>query len=226
MRFIVAVLLLSMAIVFPIASVRASTTYLQVVNPSPVDGPYDFILPPDTPVGTTFLANITITDVVNLAGWQVNLTYDPRLLKVSALADIKYPADHVFAGLDPYFAGKGFDNTIGYLTYACAIGPESPADHFDGSGTLCQIRFTTVKNGTGDPVFCELVFDVNPEHIITTSIRDADIEPIPFEVQEGSYFIPEFPTVIFPALFLIVTLLALALGKRIGQKNGGRPIAK
>jgi len=195
--------LLNVAMAFRIGSVAGvSTTYVAVINNNaklrdgtddPNYGTTSFNYtnveqPPNAtgyPLGYLDI-NITVIDVLELAGWQVNLTYAPTLLQVDKLADISYPADHVFAGLDPYFAGKGFDNTIGYLKYACSIGPESPATNFTGSGTMCQIRLKIIQEPSS-LLSCDLFLETDQEQTIYTSLRDVDIEPIDFTPQHGYY---------------------------------------
>ena len=200
---LVVMFLLNVAMAFRIGSVAGvSTTYVAVINNNaklrdgtddPNYGTTSFNYtnveqPPNAtgyPLGYLDI-NITVIDVLELAGWQVNLTYAPTLLQVDKLADISYPADHVFAGLDPKFAGKGFDNTIGYLKYACAIGPESPATNFTGSGTMCQIRLKIIQEPSS-LLSCDLFLETDPAQTIITSLRDVDIEPIDFTPQHGYY---------------------------------------
>jgi len=214
-------MLLFIFIMMPLTtSVNAPTTYLSVKNLD--TGGSNFSFPPSTPPGTKFWVNITITEVSNLKGWQVNLTYNPLLINTSA-SDVVRPTDNILADLDPTAPAKIIDNTIGYVVWACAIGPNSPYPSFNGSGTLFQIRFTFTKNGTGDPVFSDLNFDT--AGIMKTKLANPLAQPISFTAQNGLVTIPEFPNGILVILLLMMTLLAFAFGKVARSKRWHRPIA-
>jgi hypothetical protein len=208
-----AILLLGISMMLLISSVKATTAVISVIDA--VNGSNSIMLPANTPAGTKFLVNVTITNVQNLAGWQINITFDPRLLNITATADMILPANHIFNGLDP----QGPAPTIGdgYVMWARAVGPSAPADHFNGSGIICQIRFTTMKNGTGDPVQCDLV----PDKVGTfpTSIIDPDANDIAFTVNKGTFTIPEFPVTTLLLAFLIITSIAIVLAKKTSMKH-------
>jgi len=208
----VAILLLSLASIFPIASVKASsTTYVNVINPD--TGNDDFIFPPETPIGTTFLANVTVTNVEMLAAWQLRLTWDPALLKIASSADIFLPVGHVFEGLDPDPVGLEIHNDVGYVFWIVGIGLGAPVDHYDGSGVMCQIRFTILKN-LPVPLSCDLVLDRVTVGWYTTLV-DPDANDIPFTEGNGNYvIIPEFPTTALLLTFLIITSVAAVLTKK------------
>ena len=235
---IVAVSLLSLILMFPVTSVKASPdTYVSVINPT--TGGYTVTLPPNTPPGTKFLVNLTITDVnvpdVNkpLRVWQVNLTWNPALLNISQIGpvsdpetgDLFAPSDHVFH-YSQLWSDKVVDNTFGNLFWMCSLKTAS-AKGFNGSGTLCQVRFTTVKDGTTEPTTCTI-------KIVTTgAIKTKLVGPIiggvayliPFTARDGTYIIPEFST-LFTAVILLTTLVAFALGKIAwSQKRWRRLIA-
>lgn len=208
-----AILLLGISMMLLISSVKAQTAVISVIDA--VDGNDTIILPANTPAGTKFLVNVTITGVENLAGWQINITFDSRLLNITAAAEMILPANHIFNGLDPQ--GPAPDIGDGYVMWARAVGPSAPVDHFDGSGIICQIRFTTVKNGTGDPVQCDLVPD--KVGVFPTSIIDTDVNDIAFTVNKGIFTIPEFPVTTLLLTFLIITSIAIVLAKKTSMKH-------
>ena len=225
MCIIVALLLLSITVMFPPSSVAgADTTYVSVINP--ITGNNTFALVPDTPVNTTVVANITVTDITDLIGWQVNLTWDPNLLYINSSDDVYLPSDHVFEDLDPIWVppsmtgearAPSINNTMGYLCAVCARGPESIGTTFSGSGTMFQVKFKTAKNGTGEPVCCEIALSQEGE--IPTWLRKGPQQPIEFTPQDSYYCIPEFPTILFPMLFLIATLLAFTFGSKAWSRK-------
>jgi len=159
------------------------STIVAVINPITRDSNFKFS---NLTIGTKFLANITITNVTWLAGWQINITYNPTLLNISNSADIFLPSNHIFNGLDPRTAAKTINNTAGYAMWACAIGPSSPRNHFNGSGTICQIFFTITKTpGEGEKLSCNLILD--KVGMFPTRLVDPDAKDIPFTEQNGYY---------------------------------------
>jgi len=211
----VIVLLLSFIIAFSIQSAAAATTYLKVIDVR--DGDTSFIFPASTPINSTFIANITVTDVYYLATWQINITWDPTLLKINSTDDLTIPPDNVFGG---YVDGP-IGLTIKPSSVFCVAGMElgAPSEYMNGSGTLCQIKFTILKNDTGGPLLCDMHFVLAGENLFYTKLIDPDADLITYTPEDGDYVIPEFPTAIIPVLFLITTLLASILWKKLRQRS-------
>jgi len=203
-----AIFLLSFVMMFQTLSVNATGTVVSVVNAE--TGTNEIILPGDTLVNSTFLVNITITDVTGLAGWEINVTWNPALLRINSSDDVYLPTDNIFAGLNPFETDKLIDKEHGNVYYGVAHGFGKP--DFTGSGTMCQILFTTVKNGTGEPVFCNIILDTESD--FPTGIVDLYGEYMPFTVVNAHYVIPEFQTSILLVIFLITTLCAFAFGRK------------
>lgn len=212
---IIVLLLSSIAVMFPIASVAGEDeTYVSVINPE--TGNSTFTLAPETPVNTTVVANITVTNVTDLIGYLVNLTWNPNLLYINSSSDVYLPSDHIFEGLSPIWVPPSINNTAGYLGAACSRGFDVSAT-FTGSGTMFQVNFTTAKNGTADPVCCEIT--LGDKGSFPTQLKKGPGEPIDFTSENGYYCIPEFPTIVFPMLFLIATLIAFAFGKKAWSRK-------
>jgi len=208
-----AILLLGISMMLLISSVKAQTAVISVIDA--VNGNDTIILPANTTAGTKFLVNVTIAGVEMLAGWQINITFDSRLLNVTAAADMILPANNIYKDLDPW--GPVPDIGDGWVMWARAVGPAAPVDHFNGSGIICQIRFTTMKNGTGDPVQCDLV----PTKVGTfpTELIDPDTTDIEFVVNNGHYVIPELPITTLLLVFLTITSIAIVLAKKTSMKH-------
>jgi hypothetical protein len=180
----ITMILLGSVMIFPIPATEASpTTYVSVINPATGDGDFNYTnLSP--PPGNVFTVNITVTDVQKLAGWQVNLTWDPTLLKINVAGDVFLPLDHVFTGMDP--VGALPELGVGYVVFARAIGPGSPYTSFNGSGRLICVKFTVIKSPIeGETLSCDLVLD--RVGILLTKLVDEDAGPIPFTEQNGYY---------------------------------------
>jgi len=205
---IIAMLLLSMVLTLPITSVAATpTTYVSVINASkyfrapPINNPdtgynttwfnyTDTQQPPNPtnyPLGQ-LTVNITITDVQNLMGWQVNLTWDPTLLSLKA-ADLYFPSDHILHDLDPVtLVPKDVNNVIGFFVWACAVGPSSPYPSFNGSGTLCVAKFNVTQEPSSS-LSCTLHLDTAGIMKTKLSATPPPSPPpaIPFTPQDGYY---------------------------------------
>jgi hypothetical protein len=209
-----ALILLTVAIIYSIAPVKTQTTTISVIDA--VEGDDTIELPPETPAGTTVLVNITVTDVTLLAGWQINVTFDPRLLNITDPTDIFLPEDHIFNGLDPWTAPEEpeINYYAGWVLWGCVIGPLAPVNNFNGSGTMCQIRFTTVKNGTGEPFTCEIVLDtLDAPTCFPTMLVDPDSNEIPFTTVKGYFIIPEFSIATLLTIFLMTSAIIVLIRK-------------
>jgi hypothetical protein len=220
---IIAVLLLGSVIVFPMAPAEAApTTYVSAINPATGDGNFLFTnLSP--PPGGVFTVNITVTDVTNLAGWQVNLTFDPTLLTIAAPADVFLPPDHILNGLDPQGPAVQIDNTQGWVMWARAIGPSSPSDHFDGSGRIMCVKLTVIKTPSeGETLSCNLVVD--RAGIYSTSLVDIDANDISFTEKNG-YYEYKWPAAAPKKPWLEVSPPLTVLGEPPGPPINGTPKA-
>jgi hypothetical protein len=186
-------ILLSLAMTSGIRPAMAVTTFVSVINPATGDGNFKYNTT-SPPPGNVFTVNITVTNVLNLAGWQVNLTFDNTLLSIAAAADVYAPAGHVFTGLDPQFPAKDINNAVGYVFWSAAVGPASPSNNFSGSGRLMCVKFTVIKIPTLAQPFlsCNLVLD--RVSTFPTNIIDPDANDIVFTPENGyyeySYIIP------------------------------------
>jgi hypothetical protein len=208
---IAALLILGFTALFLISPVNAlDDTVISAINPETGDS--NFVFPSSTPVNSTFLANITITDVTGLAGWQLNLTWDPTLIKINTTDDIYRPTDAIF-GATAIEVAKNLKSDKVYWAVSRGIG--KPV--FTGSGLLCQIKFTILKNDTEGPLICSIHFDL--VSYFPTKITDSEGDPIAFTPQDGSYVIPEFATTTLLALFLIITMFAFLLQKKNWLKH-------
>jgi hypothetical protein len=207
---IAALLILGFTALFLTSPVNADGTIISVINPETGDS--NFVFPSSTPVNSTFLANITITDVTGLAGWQLNLTWDPTLIKINTTDDIYRPADAIF-GATAIEVAKNIKPGMVYWAVSRGIGRPT----FTGDGILCQINFTILKNDTEGPLTCPMHFDLVSS--FPTKITDVYGDPIAFTPQDGSYVIPEFPTTTLLALFLIITMLAFLFQKKNWLKH-------
>jgi hypothetical protein len=188
-------LLLSMAMVFPVSA--SSTTYVSVINATNGYGVPGFYgtttvnftdtYPPPTatnyPLGY-FLVNITVTDVTNLSGWQINVTWDPTLLQIRTEDDI-YRNDtptHYFAIFGMFGIETAKNVKPGKVYWAVSRGVGKPA--FTGNGIICQIKFNIIQ-APASVLTCQLHLDQVSS--FPTKITDPAGDPILYTPQHGTY---------------------------------------
>lgn len=96
----------------------------------------------DVPAGETFRVNITITDVSNLYGWQVNITFNPGILNVANTEEgpfLKQVNDTVVM--------KRTSNDGGFLLLSSTYTVPYPLQGATGSGLLATVTFSVVGQG-------------------------------------------------------------------------------
>jgi len=97
----------------------------------------------DVSVGATFVVNVTVTDVNEVYGWQVNVTFSPQVLNVESTSEgpfMKQLNETVFM--------KKIENTRGYALISASFKPPYPASGASGNGLLCNITFSVKSSGS------------------------------------------------------------------------------
>lgn len=103
--------------------------------------------PEDPFAPQTFNVNITVADVEDLFMWEVNVTFNPKILQV---VSILVPDNNVF-GKYRVFPPPKIDNNVGYVVFGATMQPGGQT--FYGSGLLGFIKFTTIALGSSDLKF-------------------------------------------------------------------------
>ena len=78
---------------FSSPTVKAAGTEIRVVNPQTGNSTFSFNTS-STQVGQIFVVNVTVVNVVDLATWQIKLSWNASLL---SFVNVSLPPDHVFA---------------------------------------------------------------------------------------------------------------------------------
>jgi hypothetical protein len=123
-------------------------------------------------VGQSFILNISITNVANLNAWQLYLIFNPAVLNCTS---ISIPSDNIFASYAIDIFMTIFNNTAGYARAFCGLNGTMGAS---GSGTLCQIGFTSKAPG-----------------IAILSIADKMQAPMGSYLQDPNYNLIPFDTI-------------------------------
>jgi hypothetical protein len=120
--------------------------------------------------------NVTVSNVVNLNGWQIKVVFNPAML---ACSDVVVPLDNM---LGPLSGTSGlyvmFDNTVGYVKAFVALDGTQVVS---GSGTLCQITFSVLQAGMSAVTFADVGVRIGG-----TALFDANVDRIPFSTLNGN----------------------------------------
>ena len=95
-------------------------------------------------VGDTFTLSLVVDDVVDLAGWQLDITFNPAVLKAVSVSEGDFLAT---GGGSTFFASGNTNNTTGEITEITAafIGTGG----ISGTGALLEITFEAAAYGEG-----------------------------------------------------------------------------
>jgi outer membrane protein assembly factor BamB len=134
-----------------------------------VQGPIVYVSPYSSVavVGRNVTIAVNVANVTNLYSWQIKLYFNSSSVNCTSAS---YPDYHVFAG-------KPFTQVtpvIGqnYIIFGASL---QSSGRFDGSGTLCLINFTGLKEGA-----CPLQFDATE-----TFLLDPNLNSIPTTKSPG-----------------------------------------
>lgn len=168
--------------------------------------------PEGTELNTNFTVNITLTNTNFLAGWQINITYDPTILNVTSPDHVTIPADNVF--------GSEVDEGIltlghGTLFYFAGIKLTGPEYVNVTEGTLCQIMFTIIRNDSGLPIQCNIHFVTPDEYPIYTELVDPDAVDIEVTYVDASCtIVPEFSNILLMPVLLTTAAIVIIFSSR------------
>lgn len=170
LTILVTTLLLLITIVSPeIGVVEASTIATVYIDPAEIVG---------LTISDTFTINITVANVTNLAGWSINLYYNPKVLNGTGkpeegpfLKDVRSTA-----GIWVFDWKDNYNTTHGHIELACFMLGTGPGAN--GTGTLAILTFK-IKGLGYSPL--SLPAD-------ETDLRDStphDPQPIPHTTKDG-----------------------------------------
>ncbi len=120
----------------------------------------------ETGVDSTFFMNVTVTNVTNLFGWGIGITYDNTTLQ---FIKAWLPPDNVFAGavdagatlITPSVVIAPIDATHQEIQWGASYIIPTPPWDFNGTGTLAQVEFQIIAevNSTNTQVSSSFTFD-------------------------------------------------------------------
>jgi len=170
-------------------------------GPPRYKGTSDFIFySNETIVGNTFFLNVTVVDAERMKGWGIGLIFDHTKL---SYAGSRRPPDHVFKPVQdmgwtiiaPSVTVEPINDTHSIIKWGCTyIIPEGETPwSFNGTGVLCQIKFTISKgvNATFPKLKASFVFD--PDWTALYQYPTGTIIPI-LGIGTYMYLYPTAPT--------------------------------
>ena len=97
---------------------------------------------PKIHVGDTFTLDLKAEEVINLAGWQFDITFDPAVLEAVEISE----GDFLKTGGGTTFFQKGkIDNRSGKITGLSSV--QLSGDGVSGTGTLLSVNFSAKAGG-------------------------------------------------------------------------------
>jgi hypothetical protein len=130
-------------------------------------------------IGDNFTINIKIANVSNLAGWEIQLFYNSRVINAITAVEgpfLKSVQGTVFLNGSPLGIDNNYNSTHGRVYLACAIlGTTTGAT---GNGTLTSITFVAVGAGVSELTLPE-------DTTKTLDNTPANPQPIPHTITNG-----------------------------------------
>jgi hypothetical protein len=128
-------------------------------------------------VGTTFTVNITVTEVVELYGWEFQLNYNPNILNVTKVVQGPF-----LKAINKTLFVHKINNTAGIVNALATFEPPYPPHGASGSGILASITFEVKGEGT-----TTLDLDTSEPYRGLRTVIGASPTPIAHEEVDGSF---------------------------------------
>jgi hypothetical protein len=145
-----------------------------------------------TPGETSFTVPVQITDVNDLFGFDINITYDNTLINFSSLDSSSLSTVWPQGYFEPLPTAPSPQTGPGYVRFA-ALAEGYPSYNTTGTTTLFQLTFTIVK-ADNFPHSCSL-------HLDGVKLSDPNANPITFTPSDGTYSISAYTPGIYFSLF-------------------------
>ena len=152
----------------------------------------------------SFLVNITITNAVDISGWNMSVTWDSEILEITSVTEDDFlsgTGSTVFTAVAPPFSLNSNELSPGVIQGFSSELFFAPGAN--GNGVLATLNFTSLSNGT-----CDILLE---DIVLNGFTRDLAIE---HTVNEGQVIvIPEFQTLTLVPIFLIITIIMVLTKK-------------
>jgi hypothetical protein len=154
--------------------------------------------------GGTFTVNVTVAEVNELYGWQINVTFNPQILNVESVAEGPF-----LKNINETIFGTNLKNTVGYAIVSAAFMPPYPSHGASGSGLLANVTFSVKGSGS-----TSLHFDATRTYL--RSVVAGNVIPIPdVSATDGSFsnsaggFQSGFPIEVIAGVAVVVVVVGV-----------------
>ena len=129
--------------------------------------------------GTTFVINLTITNVTNLAVWEFRLFYLNAILNCTSAAEGPFLEKDGSSAFFTFATYNTYNSTHGCLLLGASL--LGPVPGVNGSGTLATITFKALRGGD-----TQIHFDSDPTWSFLKDSTPPPRNPIPYTAVDGT----------------------------------------
>jgi hypothetical protein len=154
--------------------------------------------------GGTFTVNVTVAEVSELYGWQINVTFNPQILNVERVAEGPFLKD-----INETIFGTNLKNTVGYAIVSAAFMPPYASHGASGSGLLANMTFSVKGSGS-----TSLHFDATRTYLRT--VVSGSVAPIlDVTTVDGSFanaaggFQSGFPLEVIAGIVVVIVVVGV-----------------
>jgi hypothetical protein len=156
-------------------------------------------------IGALFTVNVSIIDVTNLYGYQLEVFYNSTLMNGTQVTQGTFLNES--GGNQPFFAVESFtddyNSTYGIVFVACTL--TGSVSGVNGGGVLITVQFKSLSQGNSVPMY-----------LADIELSDSNHSPIPYEILSGGTvtIIPEFTLLTAVLTFVTASIFVILVEKR------------
>lgn len=159
-------------------------------------------------IGDSFTVNVSIADVSNLYGYQLQLFYNSTLMNGTQVTE--GPFLNESGGVQPFFDVETFtdnyNSTYGVVFVVCTL--QGGVLGVNGGGVLITVQFKAVSKGNSVPLY-----------LADVKLSDPNASPISYDLSGGTVtVVPEFTSLIAAVTLIAASISAILVGKRVKRK--------
>jgi hypothetical protein len=187
-----------------------------------------------TQIGSIFDVNLTINNVQGLYGWNLNLTWNPKVLNLTNIDEGSFLSDigQTFYTWAPSLSLQNRSNGFIQSVAAVMLGTEKKTA--SGSGILATITFEVLNSGVSPisidgsqlapaltttlDVSQRIPATINNGVVIVDSQNNSPTSPSSAQIPAPTLIVPEFSALIILIVIVMVTAVCFLLRKKIFKR--------